>query len=177
MSASAAAERAADLVRLFVDRPADFGTLTPVTAPAVPEPFRSLLDHESHMTVAMERHHGGPVELKVLAERLGPGLAYAREIVLSGPGGRVVQYGIVSLDLACVDASTASRIRAGAEPLGRILVAAGALCAVGDVALLGVEPGPHLRALIGPRPTFGRVAGISVAGRAAIRLLEIAAAG
>ncbi|MFM9058255.1 MAG: hypothetical protein ACKOSQ_03855, partial [Planctomycetaceae bacterium] len=62
-------------------------------------------------------------------------------------------------------------------PLGRILVEAGALCEVGDVRLLEVVPGPHLARLVGPRPTFGRVATIAIAGRPAIDLLEIAAAG
>lgn len=172
-----AAARAADLVGLFVAPAADFGTLTEVPAERVPEPYRSLLDHASHMTVAMERHHGGPVTLRVVAESAGPGAAYAREILLAGPGGGVVQHGIVRIDLAAVDSGTAARIRAATAPLGRILVEAGALCEVGDVGLVEVVPGPHLRRLLGPRSTFGRVATIGVGGRPAIELLEIVAAG
>lgn len=172
-----AAARATALVGLFVADPADFGTLAAVPADRVPEPFRSLLDHTSHMTVAMERHHGGPVSLRVVAESAGPGDSYAREILLDGPRGGVVQHGIVRIDLAAVDATTAARIRRRETPLGRILVEAGALCEVGDVRLLEVAPGPHLAGLVGPRPTFGRVATISIAGRPAIELLEIAAAG
>ena len=172
-----AAARAAELVRLFVADPADFGAVEAVPPDRVPEPFRSLLDHASHMTVAMERLHRGPVALRVVAESAGPGDTYAREIILDGPGGGVVQHGIVRIDLAAVGAATASRIRAHEAPLGRILVEAGALCEVGDVRLLEVVPGPHLARLLGPRPTFGRVATITIAGRPAIELLEIAAAG
>lgn len=172
-----AAARAAELVGLFVADPADFGTFADVPVDRVPEPFRSLLDHTSHMTVAMERHHGGPVTLRVVAESAGPGSTYAREILLDGPGGGVVQHGIVRIDLAAVGAAAAARIRAHEAPLGRILVEESALCAVGDVRLLEVVPGPHLAALVGPQPTFGRVATIAIAGRPAIELLEIAAAG
>ena len=172
-----AVARAASLVGLFVGQADDFGTLSSVSAAAVPQPFRSLLDHRSHMTVAMERHHGCPVALTVVAEARGAGVDYAREILLTGPGGRVVQFGIVRLDLAAVDAATAARIRAGDVPLGRVLLEAGVLCEVGDVALLEVVPGAHLRRLIGPRTTFGRVAGIALDGRPAVELLEIVATG
>ena len=171
-----AVARAQELVGLFVASPPEFGGITAVTADRVPEPYRSLLDHPSHMTVAMERHHRAPVALRVVAESSGPGSAYAREILLSRPGGGVVQHGIVRIDLAAVDAEAAARIRAHSAPLGRILVEAGALCEVGDVRLLGIVPGPHLAGLIGPHATFGRVASIAIAGRPAIELLEIAAA-
>jgi hypothetical protein len=172
-----AVARAAALVALFVDPVAEFGTLSGVAAAAVPEPFRSLLDHRSHMTVTMERHHGGPVSLEVVAESRAGAAGYAREILLDGPDGRVVQFGIVRLDLAAVDAATAARIRAGDAPLGRILIEAGVHCEVGDVALLEIVPGPHLRRLIGPHATFGRVAAIAIGGRPAIELLEVVAAG
>lgn len=170
-----AVARAASLVGLFAGSSADFGAMSGVAAAAVPQPYRSLLDHGSHMTVAMERHHGGPVSLRVVAEA-AEGDDYAREILLIGPGERVVQFGIVRLDLGAVDAATAARIRAGAAPLGRILLEAGVLCDVGDVALLEIVPGAHLRRLIGPRTTFGRVAAIAIDGRPAIELLEIVAA-
>lgn len=172
---SAAVGRAAGLVSLFVSPPDAFGRLAPVTADLVPEPFRTLLDHRSHMTGAMERHHGGPVTLDVVAVTFAGG-RYAREILLTGPGGRVVQFGIVRMDLGAVDESTAARISAAGEPLGRILPEAGVLCDVGDVGLLAIDPGPHLRSLIGPRATFGRVATIALDGRPAVELLEVVAA-
>lgn len=176
--ASGAVARAETLVSLFHPRAELFGTLAPVSSAAVPQPHRGLLDHRSHMTAAMERHHGGAVSLRVVAHE-GPhrGTAgqqwYAREILLSGPSGEVVQYGIVRIDLSALSPEDAARVRGAAVPLGRILMAAGVLCDVHDVALLAVVPGPELRPLIGEIPTFGRVATIRVDGRPAIELLEI----
>jgi len=181
--ASAAADdpvaRAARLVAVFCPVAADFGRLSAVAAADVPEVPRRLLDHERHMTVTMEHHHGCLVDLRVVAERSDPvGTEpgrYAREILLTRPDGTVVQHGIVRLDLAAVDAETAARIRRGAQPLGRILIEAGLLCEVHDVRLLRIVPGPHLAGLLGPdvAETFGRVAEIVVGGRPAIELLEI----
>ena len=54
--------------------------MQPVAAAAMPAAFRTLLDHASHMTVAMERHHGGPVTLQVVqvASGAADGRGYAR---------------------------------------------------------------------------------------------------
>ena len=48
--------RATSLVHLFCNS-AEFGLLRSVTPDQVPEPARTLLDHRSHMTVAMERFY------------------------------------------------------------------------------------------------------------------------
>ena len=169
--------RALELAALFCRQPADFGSFVEVRPADVPQPARGLLDHRSHMTVAMERHHGGPVGLRVVAERVietGQSERYAREILLVGPDGAVVQHGIVRIDLAVLQAETAAAIRAAQVPLGRILVEAGLLCDVQNVRLLRVQPGPHLAALLGGEAaTFGRVAEIRLGGRPAIELLEI----
>lgn len=170
--------RAESLVRLFHPSPASFAVLTAVAPDAVPQPQRALLDHRSHMTAAMERHHGGPVSLRVVAHD-GPRAAadgrewYAREILLSNGAGELVQYGIVRIDLKSLGAADAARVRNATMPLGRILMAAGVLCDVRDVELVAVRPGDELRRLVGDRATFGRVALIRVDGRPAIELLEI----
>lgn len=173
--------RALTLVREFHAEPDVFGRFGVVPPDRVPEPARSLLDHRSHMTVAMERFHGGPVALRIVAERpaTAGGDRYAREILLLRAGA-VVQFGIVRLDLAAVPAAAASAIRAGELPLGRILVDAGLLCDVQHVHLLQVTAGDHLAALCHVPPgtvMFGRVAEIRVAGAAAVELLEIVVSG
>lgn len=165
-------------MRLFTGDVAAFGRIRAVAPEAVPSVARELLDHHSHMTAAMERFHGGPVSLTVVNQspRAADSNRYAREILLSRGDGAVVQYGIVRLDLAAVTPETAAAIRAAATPLGRILMDAGLLCEVQHVALLEIEPGPHLAGLFqaGGR-TFGRVAEIRVDGRPAIELLEVVA--
>ncbi len=174
------ASRADALLRIFYPASGEFARVRRVEAAEIPAPFRGLLDHASHMTVAMERHHGGPVSLQVV--QVAPGTAdgrgYVREILLVRGDGMVVQYGIVRLDLSAVDAATAAAIRTAEVPLGRLLIEAGLLREVHDVRLLEVTPGAALCRLFGRevcRTTYGRVAEISLAGRPAIELLEVAA--
>jgi len=176
--------RAAALVRLF-SALEDFGELHGVASEQVPEPARTLLDHCSHMTVAMERFHGCDVRLRVVAEAVDSherGLNhgwYAREILLETPSGDIVQHGIVRIDLTHLDAPTAGAIREGRRPLGRILIEAGMLRDVHAVNLLEVAAGPHLRQLLRladtTPPLYGRVADIELDGRPAVELLEIVA--
>lgn len=174
--------RALKLVSIFHADPPAFGRFREVAGDEVPESVRRLLDHESHMTVAMERLHETPVGLRVVATMAtADGDRYAREILLTGPGGRVVQHGIVTIDLAALDAASAAAIRAARIPLGRILIGSSLLCRVQSVRLLEVLPGPHLRGLFaaGGWPDvsrlYGRVAEIVLRGRTAVDLLEIAA--
>ncbi|MFN9367515.1 MAG: hypothetical protein ACK6CT_01925 [Planctomycetia bacterium] len=178
MQASAdAVGRGLRLVRIFHRDGDSFGRLRPIEAAAVPAAPRVLLDHRHHMTVAMERRHGGPVRLRVVAERaaVATGAWYAREILLLGGDDAVVQHGIVRIDLATVKPDVAATIRAGRIPLGRILLAADLLLEVQRVELLEIEPGPHLRSLFADSagPAYGRVAEIVVNGRPAVELLEI----
>lgn len=160
-------------MRLFCDV-GGFGGLCSIEAGSVPEPARTLLDHRSHMTAAMERFHGS-VGLRVVATAAA-GL-YAREIVLEDGGGRAVQYGIVRIDLTALDEEIAREIRAARRPLGRILIDGGVLREVHDVALLEIAPGPHLCEVLGLTenrgPLFGRVAEIELNGRKAVELLEV----
>jgi chorismate-pyruvate lyase len=178
---SPAVSRATDLVDAMGLDPAGFGRFDAVTPDAVPDVPRRLLDHRSHMTAAMERFWGGPVALRVVAERpvaAGAEARYVREILLVRGDGTVVQHGIVRIDLGAVPAPTAAAIRERRTPLGRILIDAGLLCDVQNVLLLRVTAGPHLAALFGNAAgavAFGRVAEIRVAGAAAVELLEIVA--
>ena len=181
--------RAEGLVGLFCS-PEEFGRMRGVAPSDVPERDRSLLDHESHMTVAMERFHGGPVRLRVVASRgarAGNQLStafYAREILLENQAGTIVQYGIVQLDLTTLEAATVREILEERRPLGRILIEAGVLRDVRHVSLLEVTPGPHLSRLLWPAgrvhgsvPLHGRVAAIQLNGRPAVELLEIVVPG
>lgn len=182
--------RAVALVRLF-SRPEAFGSLRSVASGDVPRPDRTLLDHCSHMTVAMERFHGGSVRLRVVARSdvgdrhpANKGM-YAREILLEAQSGEIVQYGIVRIDLTHLGPATAAAIREESLPLGRILIEAGMLREVHAVQLLEIVPGPHLRDLVfgrawhpiagaaPERPVYGRVADIQLDGRPAVELLEI----
>jgi hypothetical protein len=172
----AAVARGRDLVLLFHPDDESFGRLQFAAPDSVPDLARQLLDHRSHMTVAMERLHG-PVRLRVVDRGEDASGRYAREILLLRADGRVVQHGIVRIDLSRLAVDTAAAIRAEAIPLGRILIDAGLLRDVHDVALLEILPGPHLRRLFGTAaPTHGRVATIDLDGVPTVELLEIVAA-
>jgi hypothetical protein len=184
--------RAAALVKLFCSLD-DFGGLRSVSPNDVPEPARTLLDHRSHMTVAMERFHGGDVRLRVVAQADATGSQplsagwYAREILLETQAGKIVQHGIVRIDLAHLGPETAAAIREARRPLGRILIDAGMLREVHDVRLLEIVPGPRLQTLFAgladaraapiaaARPVYGRVADIQLDGLPTVELLEIVA--
>ena len=187
-------DRARGLAGIFCSPVERFGLFRSVPAERVPDPFRGLLDHHSHMTVAMERFHGGRVGLRIASvvdghpagTDAGTHATYAREILLLGPGEQVVQHGIVRINLTDVGPGVAAAIRAGRIPLGRILIDAGLLRDVQRVGLLEVLPGPHLAGLfgldgaagpasVGGHVTFGRVAEIVLDGRPAVELLEIVA--
>lgn len=171
-----ASVRANRLVPPFFQEPSRFGEIFEVGSHDVPEPDRRLLDHRSHMTVTMEAHVGGALGLRVLQEHREPvsgdkGLRglYAREIMLLSPTGKPVQYGIVRVDLRAVAADVRERILAGSAPLGRVLIEAGTLREVHDVALVRIAAGPELARRIGVTPgctLFGRVATISLSREA-----------
>jgi len=169
--------RANRLVPLFFPDPCGFGESLEVGSHDLPEPLRRLLDHRSHMTVTMEIFVRGPLGLRVMQERCepvpgggdpdgaGPRGHYAREIMLLSPSGKPVQYGIVRIDLRAVASDVCKRILAGSAPLGRVLIEAGTLMDVHDVALLKIAAGPELAGRIGIEPgrsLFGRVATISL---------------
>lgn len=142
----------------------------------IPEPQRSLLHHERHMTVTLERFHEVEVRLTVLQE-VHRGDFYSRKILLSRPDGTVVQFGLMRIDLRRVHQSAREAILEGARPLGRILIDEEILRRISMHGLLQIEPDEELRRLAGPAegndPLFGRLATILCNESPAVDLLEV----
>src|SRR5262245_63788654 len=91
------------LASLFYDNLAELGTFEEVLAEAVPQPYRRLLAHHEHMTVSVEKHHGCPVDVEVIAAKQS-GDYYSRKIILHRQSDRrVVLFGIPRLNLQLVD--------------------------------------------------------------------------
>jgi chorismate-pyruvate lyase len=175
---SSAVNRAAGLIAVFHRDTESFASLSAVNERDVPEPYAGLLAHQSHMTVAMERFHGGPVKLQVVAERSvlqgAADVSYCREILLSKADGRIVQYGIVRIDLEPLPAASREAILCKEEPLGRILIASGMHRDVQAVELLKLAPGRAFGQLMAATGScYGRVAEIRLDGRPAVELLEV----
>lgn len=149
-----------------------------VAADEVPPPYHDLLVHEHHMTVTVEGHHGGLVDVRVLARRQDDD-AYARKILLALQGtGRVVQFGIMRVHLRHCTPAVRQEIIAGRTPLGRILIEHNVLRRIEPTAFLRVIPGRAMMEWFGldePRLTCGRLAFIHCDGVPAVELLEVVA--
>lgn len=156
------------------DRPA----CTPIAGEEMPEPYRSLLVHTHHMTVTVEKHYGGPVDVKVL-ESTRAGDEYARKILLSvRETGKVVQFGIVQIDLSLLSEPVREKIVEGKTPLGRVLIEHNVLRRILPAGYLKVEPCPEMCGWFGlaePTTTYGRLGIIYTDGKPAIEVLEILA--
>ncbi len=151
---------------------------TLIHATALPEPYRLLLAHSEHMTVTMEAYYETPVDVHVL-EAGRQGEFYHRRIVLTLHGtDRVVQYGLVRINLSLLPTAVRKAILAQDTPLGRILIEHNVLRRVEPTAFLRVNPGPTLTKalkLTKPVPLYGRTGVIFCDDQPAIAVLEIPA--
>jgi chorismate-pyruvate lyase len=144
----------------------------------MPEPYRRLLAHHSHMTVTLEAFHRTRVTLEVLAERRR-GSRYARKILLRhGETSDVVQFGIMQFDLDHATAQLRDDILAREKPLGRALAEHGVLTRVGTHGLLAIEPNAELRRCFRlpddwSGHLYGRLATIFCDDRPVVDLLEV----
>lgn len=166
----------ASLVAIFYDDEQTLGSFREVDPSDVPTDYRRLLDHHSHMTVALEESHQSPVDLRVLAVREISSY-YARKIALARQSDqRVVLFGLVRLNTSLLSAEAMQAIRQQSEPLGHVLIRHNVLREVERLRLWRIEPGSELRALFSltdDEPIFGRTALIHCNSQPAIELLEI----
>ncbi len=153
----------------------------------MPEPYRGLLVHEHHMTVTVEAYHGDLVDVRILA-RSQQGNSYSRKILLAlHKTGRIVQFGIVRIDLGLCSAPVREAIVAGQTPVGRVLIENNVLRRIEPTAFLRIAgKAPQMRWFgladacaatpqAGPQTLYGRLALIHCDGRPAVELLEIVA--
>lgn len=162
-----------ELYAVFPDQ-SDRSEAIAVPPDDVPEPYRSLLVHTHHMTVTVEKFYDSPVDVRVL-DVFQAGDAYARKIVLSLKStGKVVQFGIVHIDLAVLAPAVREAIVSGATPLGRILIQNEVLRTVNPAGFFRVTPSPVMAGWLGSGDaTYGRIGVITADGKPAIRVAEI----
>jgi chorismate-pyruvate lyase len=166
------------LYRLFPESP-DRPTAVEVPADAVPEPYRGLLVHTHHMTVTVERFYGSPVDVRVLNTRL-KGHEYARKILLTLHDDlkRVVQFGMVRINLDVCTEAVRNAIIEGKTPLGRVLIQHNMLRRIEPVAYLRVTLSQTMAEWFhvpAGAETYGRVGVIYTGDRPAVEVLEILA--
>lgn len=165
------------LLEQFYGEPVGFSQLGEFCSVAsVPPPYDALLDHHKHMTVTVESHYGESVDVLVhRTQRIGNW--YSREITLRTQTSRkVVQYGIVLLNVDALENVVWQRIESQEVPLGRVLIEHNVLRVVHLCELWKVVAGPNLASLLEineGETLFGRTAMIYCDGEPAIELLEI----
>ena len=166
------------LVALFYSGLQRLGEFELVAPDAVPPDYRRLLDHHSHMTVALESFHGTRLQLNVLAVRESNAF-YARKISLARRSdGKTILFGLVRIHPYLVPAPAMEAIRQQSAPLGQLLIEYGVLREVERTQLWRVHPSAELCQVFelpAPAEIFGRTALIYCNGVPAIELLEIIA--
>ena len=167
------------LVDLFYEDLSALGDVEKTDPGAMPEAYQTLLAHNHHMTVTIERYHGCSVTLEVLDERVDPE-HYSRKILLRrSSDNAVVQFGIVRLALNVLDPLTRDQIQRKELPLGRILIQNDVLRTVRLDSTWRIKPGRELQTHFGNLELdqcFGRTALIYCNEEPAIELLEIVVA-
>lgn len=170
-----------------------FQSVEHVPAAVTPEPYRKLLVHDHHMTLAMEEFHGHAVKVHVLQRQEAndgyhrssaltvPGTLPGRTIGRPGevfPGERVVQFGAIRFNFEFVTQEVRDEIIAEQIPLGQVLIDHNVLRHIDLGAILRITCGPGLARLFGCAvglETFGRLATIFCNRRPAVDLLEVSA--
>ncbi|GIW99268.1 MAG: hypothetical protein KatS3mg111_2601 [Pirellulaceae bacterium] len=167
-----------ELIGLFYPNPDLLGEFTVCSAQECPQPYRELLHHNAHMTVTVERHHGGPVDVQVLEAKQVDN-RYARRIVLRRQSDHhIVQFGIVRMRLDAVKDKVQEEILSQKIPLGRVLIQNNVLREVKLANLWKVGCGADLAHVFSVAPgdiTYGRTAMIYCDGEPTVELLEIVA--
>ena len=150
------------LAGLFYADMAELGTFEEVLAEQTPEPYRTLLAHHEHMTVAVEQHHGSPVDVEVLATQPRRRLLLPQDRPAPAVGRGVVLFGIPRLNLRLVDDDVRREILERAQAAGpRADRPQRAPRGAARLALSRRRPGPTCCRLLGlaePRTTYGRTA-------------------
>src|SRR5438270_7717748 len=87
----------------------------------IPLPYRSLLVHESDMTMTLEQHFGNRIGLRVLSTFSRGGWYYRRVLLVQEYSGRPVEMGAIRMDLSVFSRRVRAQIMSNDVPLGRIL--------------------------------------------------------
>jgi len=164
------------LVKLFYDAPEALGDFQPVEAAEVPEPYRQLLAHTFHMTVTLEAFHGSAVDVQVLKSAREGDHYFRNTLLTRRADDRVVQFGIMRIDLSLLALEVRQEIEAEQLPMGHVLIAHRVLREIRLVQLWRITPSEELARLFqlpAQLPTYGRTAWIDCHGQAAVELLEI----
>jgi len=165
-----------ELIGLFYRNPSQLGEFDEIEAEDMPEIPRRLLAHDEHMTVTVEAHHGGLVDVDVLSTVRQPP-HYARKILLRRQtDGGAVLFGLMRVNLDFLESDVRDEILSQRTPLGRVLIEHNVLREVELVSLWRLTAGSDLALHLAVAPgqvVYGRTALIHCNAEPAIELLEV----
>lgn len=124
---------------------AELGEFRLVAVDDMPADYQTLLAHDAHMTVTVEAFHNSMVDVQVLDEHR-EGDYYSRtSLLLCRKSRKIVQFGIMRIDLSRLPPIVREEIESRGTPLGRILIRHNVLRHVELHRLWRIKPGPELR--------------------------------
>lgn len=166
----------AQLVAPFFGDLSELGDFREVPSDALPAAYHRLLYHGRHMTVALESYHKSDLVLEVLQTRKDDSTYMRNSLLRRRRDGRIVQFGIVRLELTSLPAEARQELEDGAIPMGRVLISHYVLRRVKVAALWEIRPAGELQRIFqttADEVVFGRTAVIYCDGEAAVDVLEI----
>ena len=148
------------LTKAFARQGMKYPELVTASALKIPQPYRSLLVHDSNMTSKLQRHHRDSLSLEVLHLRAAED-ELEREVLLRRRGdGKPVEYSVIRIVLASLGMPLRAAILAGAVPLGQILKTFGIEYSSQSREYFQIGGNRYLRQLLGDGNAavrFGRI--------------------
>ena len=124
---------------------AELGEFRLVAVDDMPADYQTLLAHDAHMTVTVEAYHNSMVDVAVLDEHR-EGDYYSRtSLLICRKSRKIVQFGIMRIDLSGLPPIVREEIESRGTPLGRVLIRHNVLRHVELHRLWRIKPGPELR--------------------------------
>ncbi len=124
---------------------AELGEFRLVAVDDMPADYQTLLAHDAHMTVTVEAFHNSMVDVAVLDEHRDGDYYSRTSLLLCRKSRRIVQFGIMRIDLSGLPPIVQEEIESRGTPLGRILIRHNVLRHVELHRLWRIKPGPELR--------------------------------
>jgi len=111
----------------------------------LPEPYRSLLFHESDMTGTLERYCGQAMLLHTIERVITPDRVVRHVELRGAEDGQPAEFGAIEISLDQFEAGPSEEILAGELPLGTILKKAEIDFISRPVAYFRIKPGASVR--------------------------------
>jgi chorismate-pyruvate lyase len=125
----------------------------------IPLPYRSLLVHESDMTLTLERHFGGRVTLRPLATFTSGSWYFRRVLLAQEYTGRPVEMGAIRIRIGAFPERIRKQILKNDVPLGRLLRDGGVNYQSRPTRFLSLTPNSEMMGVFWmrePKTLYGR---------------------